>query len=193
MILAMTILFNTYLPLGTVASLYYGPYLTEVLRLDKAAISVLGGVHAVVMLAVLALLTPLIPRTRRVPAMLGGLLIQILALVLFIIIPRGRFGPAIATVGLFAAGLGFYRPFMDSTLAEVTEGRERPGFYALQNLMISTLCATTGFFSGFLYRRNPILIYLLSIGILLVCTAILLAYNRRERPGRSPAADIFDA
>lgn len=187
MILAVTILFNTYVPLGTFASLYYGPYLTEVLRLDKAGISLLGGIHAAVMLAILSLVTPAIAGGRRVRAMILGLVLQAVSLLLLIVIPRRHFGLAVATIALFAVGFGLFRPFLDSTLAEVTQGRARAGFYALQNLAVSLLCAAMGSVSGFLYHWNPISIYLVSIGILLVCTAILLSYSRRERLEQEPA------
>ncbi|MGE5551623.1 MAG: MFS transporter [Bacteroidota bacterium] len=183
MILVTTVLFNTYVPIGTFASLYYAPYLTEALRLEKSSISILGSVNSLVLFLVLALVTPKIAGHKHVGAMILGLTLQAFSLFLFIVVPRGNFYLAAACVALFAIGYGLYRPFMDSTLAEVTEGRERAGLYALQNVAVSVLSATMGFISGFLYHLNPILIYLVSIGILLACIMVLVSYSRKPAPG----------
>ena len=50
LILSIFVLFNLYLPIGTHNSLYFAPYMTEVLGIDKSAISILGGINATVML-----------------------------------------------------------------------------------------------------------------------------------------------
>ena len=192
LVLAATILFSTYVPIGTFSSLYYAPYLTEVLGLSKHVISILGSVSSVVLFLVLAVLAPRIPSGRRLWAMIAGLLIQITSLLLFIIIPRHSLAWALVCAAVFAVGYGLLRPFLDAMLAEVTEGRERAGFYALQNLAISFLSAGVGFISGFLYHRNPVLIYLLSMGILLACASLLIYYgkSRRNTAGRNETSPL---
>lgn len=174
MALALSILFNAYIPIGTFLSLYYAPFLTEVLKLDKSAISILGGLNALVMLFVFSFLTPRLSHEKRFFYMAVGLVFQILALIMFITIPTAKFWLAIISVVLFALGYGVVKPFNDSVLAEVTPGKERAGIYALHNTAVSISCASMGFASGYLYKSNPNLIYLISIGILLICIGFLV-------------------
>jgi MFS family permease len=178
MALGLSVLFNAYIPIGTFYSLYYAPYLTEVLALDKAAIAVMGGINAGVILAVYLLAVPRLSRANHHWVMATGVLVQILALILLITIPAGKFGIAIVAVGLFALGFGMTKPFIDAVLARVTQGRERAGIYAVYNTAVSIISAGMGFASGYLYRLNPAWIYRISIGILLVCTGFLFYLNR---------------
>lgn len=172
-VLALSILFNAYLPIGTYLSLYYAPYLTEALKLDKSAIAVLGGVNAAVMLFVFIFIAPRLPHAKRFSLMVSGLILQILALALFISIPSAHFGLTIFCVALFALGYGVVKPFNDAVLAEVSEGRERAGIYTIHNTAVSILSAGLGIASGYLYEIRPALIYLISIGILIGCIGFL--------------------
>ncbi|MCL6614212.1 MAG: MFS transporter [Firmicutes bacterium] len=176
-ILLASILFNLYLPIGTFASLYYAPFLTEYLRLDRSAISLLGTVNSLGILAALMMLVPAVPAKRRIEAMMLGLCLQGTALVSFFAIPKASLGWAGISVVLFASGYGLFRPFLDATLAEATEGKERAGLYALQHLAISVFSATLGSVSGFLYHLHPAALYLLSLSLLLACLALLGSYN----------------
>lgn len=173
MALTISILFNAYLPIGTFQSLYYAPYLTEVLNLDKSAISILGFVSAVVMLLVFSFLTPRLPHFKRFNSMALGIFLQITALIMFIIIPPARFGLTILCVFLFALGYGVTKPFMDSLLPEVSGGKERAGIYAIHNTAVSIFSAVLGFASGYLYEFNPNLIYIISISFLIICILFL--------------------
>lgn len=172
-VLALSVFFNAYLPIGTYLSLYYAPFLTEVLQLDKSAIAILGGVNAFVMLCILTLLAPRLPHNKRFTFMAIGLVIQILALGLFITIPPSHFSLAILCVALFATGFGIVKPFIDAVLAEVSEGKERAGIYTIHNTAVSILSAGMGVASGYLYEIKPALIYLISIGILVGCVRFL--------------------
>lgn len=172
--LTISVLFNAYLPIGTFQSLYYAPFLTEVLKLDKSAISLLGGVNALMMLLVFSFLTPRLSHEQRFPHMAAGLIFQILALIMFITIPPAKFGGAAIAVILFAIGFGVVKPFNDSLLAEVTQGKERAGIYALHNTAVSISSAGMGLASGHLYQSNPNLIYVISISILLISIGLLI-------------------
>ncbi len=180
--LTISVLFNAYIPIGTFQSLYYAPFLTEVLNLDKSAISILGGVSAAVMLLVFTFLTPRLPHLKRFNSMAIGMLFQIIALITFIIIPPGRFDLAVLCVFLFALGFGVAKPFIDSLLAEVSGGKERAGIYAIHNTAVSIFCAVLGFASGYLYEISPNLIYIISIGFLLICIGFLnwLGFFQRQ-------------
>lgn len=173
MALALSILFNAYIPIGTFSSLYYAPFLTEVLKLDKSAISILGGISAMAMLFVFAFLTPRLSHRKRFSHMAVGLVFQILALFMFITVPSAQFWPVIISVVLFALGYGVVKPFNDSVLAEVTAGKERAGIYAIHNTAVSISSAGMGVASGYLYKSNPDLIYVISIWILIVCIGFL--------------------
>lgn len=172
--LTISVLFNAYLPIGTFQSLYYAPFLTEVLKLDKSAISFLGGVNALMMLLVFSFLTPRLSHERRFSHMVTGLIFQILALIMFITIPPAQFVVTISAVILFAIGFGVVKPFNDSLLAEVTQGKERAGVYALHNTAVSIFSAGMGLVSGHLYHSNPNLIYVISISILLISIGLLI-------------------
>jgi MFS family permease len=179
--LGLSILFNAYIPIGTYSSLYYAPYLTEVLKLDKAAIAVMGGINAGVILGVYLLLVPRLAWLNQFMVMITGIAFQVSALILMITIPAGGFGITAVTVGLFALGFGIAKPFIDSVLAVMTQGKERAGIYAFHNTAVSLLSAGMGFTSGYLYRLNPAWIYRISIGVLLACTGLLFYLNRAER------------
>ncbi len=172
--LTISVLFNAYLPIGTFQSLYYAPFLTEVLKLDKSTISLLGGINALMMLLVFSFLTPRLSHERRFSHMAAGLIFQILALVLFITIPPAKFGVTIIAVILFAIGFGVVKPFNDSLLAEVTQGKERAGVYALHNTAVSISSAGMGLASGHLYQSDPNLIYVISISILFIGIGLLI-------------------
>lgn len=176
--LLFSILFNVYIPIGTYSSLYYGPYLTEVLKLDKAGIALLGGINAAVILIVIALVVPLLSRYNRFKLMFAGIGIQIGALLLMILIPPGSFALTAVVVVLFALGFGMAKPLVDSVLGTVTAGKERAGIYAFYNAGIAIVSTGLGFGSGYLYRQNPVAIYLLSIGILVCCIAGLTWLER---------------
>jgi MFS family permease len=176
----LTILFNTYIPIGTFSSLYFAPYLTEALKLDKSAISILGGVCSATMLAMFVFILPLISGGNRIRYMIAGIIIQICALGLLVAIPPGRFWLGIVVMVIFAVGFGIGKPFLDSLLAEVTTGRERTGIYAFQNTALSTMSALAGFTSGYLYKVHPALIYFFSIFILLACVGILIFLHSKQ-------------
>lgn len=181
MILMAVILFNSYIPIGTYNSLYFAPYLTEVLKLDKSAISILGGVNSLVIFLVLVLILPGIGRENRFQLMICGLLLQALSQIFFVIMPRGSFLYAAISLIIFAVGFGLTRPFLESVFAAVSEGRERAGIYAVSNMMISVTSAVLGFASGYLYSLRPELIYVLSFCLLMVCTGFLTFFSFRNR------------
>lgn len=182
----LTVLFNVYVPIGTFSSLYFAPYLTEVLKLDKSAISILGGVCSATMLAVFVLVLPRISGGNRLGYMITGIITQICALGLLIVIPPARFWLGIAVMVVLAVGFGIAKPFLDSLLAEVTTGKERTGIYALQNTALSAMSALSGFASGYLYEIRPELIYILSIVILLGCVGILKFLNSTQTVEQNP-------
>ncbi|HBF39022.1 MAG TPA: hypothetical protein DDW50_17105 [Firmicutes bacterium] len=191
-VLCCSILFNAYIPIGTYTSLYYAPFLTEVLRLDKSAIAVLGGVSAAVMFVIFVLIIPRCSHLNRYLWMAGGILLQILALALFITLPAGNFAAAFLAVAAFAIGYGLSKPFIDAVLAEVTSGTERAAIFAVHNTAVAVFSAIFGFLSGFLYSLSPALLYILSIGILAVCMGLLTWIGLVRRKGTMETTTIHD-
>jgi hypothetical protein len=106
--------------------------------------------------------------------MAGGVLLQIVSLMLFITLPADSFKIVSLRVAIFAIGYGLLKPFMDAVLAEATSGAERAAVFALHNTAVAFCSAVFGFLSGFLYSLKPVLLYMLSIGILAVCTGMLI-------------------
>jgi len=173
LILIVFILFAIYVPIGTFSSLYYAPYLNEVLGIGKPALAILGSVNSVVMLIVFVFIIPIISRFNLVLNMLVGTIVQAIALLMLIVIPKNSFSMVIICVAIFAIGYSLFRSFSDAILAEVSAGRERAGIYSLTNTVISLFSVLIGLSSGYLYAYNPRSIYILSIGILLLSAVFL--------------------
>lgn len=180
MVICIFVLFNIYIPLGTFNSLYFAPYLTEVLMLGKSTISILGGVYSAVMFAVFVFIIPRISRVNNKGIMIIGLMVQAISLFLIVIIPSKNLIITILCIALFAAGFGIFRPFIDTLLAEVTEGKERAGIYSIVNIITCLATALIGFVSGSIYVFNPRLLYAISVLILLVCAGMLVPLFKRE-------------
>jgi Na+/melibiose symporter-like transporter len=173
LILCIFVLFNIYMLIGTYSSLYFAPYLTEVLGLDKATISILGGVNSGIMLLIFLFVIPAISRFNHLKNMITGFLVMALATLLFTVIPLRSLSIAIINMIVFAIGFGISRPFIDAILANATKGTERAGLYSLNNTLISIFSAISGLVSGFLYRLNPRLLYYISFCILLICVSLI--------------------
>lgn len=182
MILCILLLFNIYLPIGTFSSLYFAPYMTEVLGIDKAAVSILGGVNSGMMLIIFVFVTPVISRFNKLKNMMIGLAIQAISLFLFTVLPAGNLLLTILCIAVFAVGFGIFRPFIDAILAEATEGNERAGIYSLLHTSICILNAIVGLVSGYLYVLNPRLLYFVSIGILLCCITLISLLSKKKTP-----------
>ncbi|HEX2946123.1 MAG TPA: MFS transporter [Clostridia bacterium] len=172
------ILFFVYVPLGTFNSLYFAPFMTEALKLGKSSISVLGGVYSGVMFFVFVFVIPAISKLSNTRNMQSGLLIQALSLLLLILVPTGSLLSVILCIGIYAVGFGIFRPFLDTMLAEVTEGNERAGIYSLINTVTCVATALLGFVSGSIYIFNPRYLYIISIVILLISVCLLGIYGR---------------
>ena len=106
--------------------------------------------------------------------MIIGLIIQVLSLLCYVTIPSGNLNIAILSIALFAVGFGIFKSFIDSLLAEVTEGDERAGIYSIVNTMTCIFTALIALISGNLYVLNPKLLYVGAIIILLICIVLLM-------------------
>lgn len=179
------VLFFIYIPLGTFNSLYFAPFMTEALSLGKSSISLLGGVYSGVMLFIFVFIVPMISKSDNTRNMQLGLLIQAASLLLLILIPGGNIITVILCIGTYAVGFGVFRPFLDTMLAEVTEGNERAGIYSLINTVTCVATALLGFVSGSIYVFNPRFLYVISIAILLASVVLLELYSRLSDPGNN--------
>ena len=175
------VLFFIYIPLGTVQSLYFAPYMMEFMNLDEFSISILGGVYSGVVLFALIFIIPVIARYNNARNIMYGLAIQAVSLFLLIMLPTGSLPATILCIGTYALGFGICRPFIDTMLAEATEGNERAGIYSLINTVACAATAVLGFASGSIYLLDPRFIYIVSIAILTVCI-VLLAVHLRVKP-----------
>lgn len=175
------ILFYIYIPLGTFNSLYFAPFMTEVLDMSKSSISILGGVYSGVMFLIFIFVIPRVSRMNHSKNMQFGIGIQAVSLAMLILIPAGSMIAAIMCIAIYAVGFGVLRPFIDSMLAEVTEGNERAGIYSMLNTITCIITALIGFVSGSIYLYNPRLIYVASI-IILVISIILLEVYYKLKP-----------
>ncbi len=186
-VVCLVVLYMVFIPVGSFSSLYFAPYLTETLALGKATISLLGGLYSATLLVVLIVVVPLISGGNRLGNMLVGLALQMAALVMFVVIPAGNFALVALAVAIYAVGFSVFKPFMDSILAEVTEGRSRASIYALNNTFISLVGSGVAVLSGYLFSLWPPAVWIASTVILASCAAILFSLRRAElAPAQGP-------
>jgi len=172
------VLFNLTLPLGAFNSMYFAPFMTEHLGIDKATVSVLGGVYAGVMLIVFLFINPSIPGRNMKAPILTGLFLQVIAMIGIPMIPKGMMALAILAVALYSFGYGIFMPFFSTMLADVSEGKSRAGVYSLINTATAVLSALIGLGSGFLYAAAPRFIFYITALLLgLSILSMLLLKN----------------
>jgi MFS family permease len=176
LILGIFVLFNIYLPIGTHNSLYFAPFMTEVLGIDKSLVSILGGINAAVMLLVFIFIIPFISRYNKHFNMIAGLSVQALALLLLVLLPEKRLLLTSVCIIIYAEGFGIFRPFIDAIFAEATEGEERAEIYSFYHTLTSVFSAFVGLSSGYLYVYNPRSLYIVSIAILALCVFLIRYY-----------------
>lgn len=182
--IVIQVLFNLTLPLGAFNSMYFAPFITEHLGIDKATVSVLGGVYAGVMLFVFLVINPATTKKRMPTSILSGLLIQAIALLGITIVPKGFLFFAILAVGLYSFGYGIFLPIFSTILADVSEGRDRAGIYALVNTITSVLSSLIGLGSGFLYAAAPRFIFYIStllLGLSIIAMLLFVAYEKKQK------------
>lgn len=186
---AIYILFFIYIPLGTYNSLYFAPFMTEVLGIGKSSISILGGVYSGMMFIIFVFVIPVISKINHTKNMQFGIGVQVAALITLILIPAGSLTAAIICIGVYAAGFGIFRPFVDSMLAEVSEGNDRASIYSMINTIMCIITALIGFVSGSIYLYNPRLIYVISIIILTINIVLLGVYHKLKQRNASESND----
>lgn len=89
-VLVIVVLFNAYQPIGAYSSLYFAPYLTDVVGLDTAVISVLGIVNSLFMLSVYLFAVPAMSHFNKLFSLTVGLSVQILSMFLRIFLACGQ-------------------------------------------------------------------------------------------------------
>ena len=181
LVICIFVLFNIYVTIAAHTSLYYVPYITEVLKIDASAASILGGINSVMMLIVNIFIIPVIIKYNTLKNMIWGLGFQALSLFLFVSIPTSNFFAACTSVIFSAIGYSIFKPFVDAVLAEYTDGNERSGIYSLSYTIISILTAVMGLVSGYIYDFNPRLLYIFSLFMLIACIVILIILCKRMK------------
>lgn len=175
------VLFNLTLPLGAFNSMYFAPFMTEQVGIDKALVSILGGVYAGVMLMIFLFITPSISRKHMPSSILLGLSLQAIALIGITAVPKGILFYAVLAVALYSFGYGIFMPFLSTLVADVSEGRGRAGIYSLVNTTTAVLSALIGLGSGFLYAAAPRFIYYLSALLLGLSFIAMLLFVANEK------------
>ncbi|MCX7771954.1 MAG: MFS transporter [Clostridia bacterium] len=186
-IVLLQILFNLTIPLGAFNSMFFAPFMTDHIGIDKATVSVLGAVYAGVMLFVFLVINPLISKKHVSGSIVLGLVLQALALVGVTLIPAGFMVFAILAVGLYAFGYGIFTPFNNALFADVSDGRERAGIYSLVNTVTSILSAVIGAVSGFIYAFEPRLIFFITVLFLALCVGAMVWYMAIEKKHQNEA------
>lgn len=174
------ILFNLTLPLGAFNSMYFAPFMTEQIGIDKAVVSILGGVYAGVMLVVFLFITPAISHKHMSSSIVTGLFLQAVALIGITAVPEGMMFFAILAVALYSFGYGIFMPFFSTLIADVSEGKERAGIYSLVNTVTAVLSALIGLGSGFLYAAAPRFIFYITALLLGLCVIGMFVFIANE-------------
>ena len=180
-IVTLQIFFNLTLSLGAYSSLYFAPFMTDHIGIDKASVSVLGGVYGGVMLFMLVVINPIISKKNVKSSMLSGLAIQGLALIAIPFIPNKALLFAIIAVGFYAMGYSSYMPFASALFADVSDGRERASIYSFVNTITSIVSALIGAVSGFIYAAQPRFIFYITVGIIAFCMVAFIKFISYEK------------
>lgn len=191
-ILIIQVLFNLTLPLGAFNSLYFAPFMTVELGIDKAAVSVLGGVYAGAMLFAFLVINPTVSKKHVTTSILTGLILQGLALTSIALMPGGALIYAILAVGVYAVGYGIFLPFLSAIVADVAVGREMAGIYSLVHTSVSVLSAVIGSVSGLLYAFEPRLIFFMTVFLLVLCIGSLLVFIASDKRHQHESCECSD-
>ena len=192
---AVAVLYNMTLPLSSRFSLYLNIYFTDVLGIDDASVSAVGGVLAAVMLASGLLLIPRLNRrigsVRDICRYLGaGFLVMIPFQLMMVFAPRHNLLYVCAGMALYAVGYSAVQTYIDLLIAEVTESHtaERGSIYASMNLLIAAGSMAVASVSGPLYQQQPSLLFWVCAVLLTLCLAGLAAVSLISR-GRVSRAE----
>ena len=194
--MAVQILFNLIIPLGAYNSMYFLPYMTDYLGIDKAAASILGGVYAGVMLFVFLFITPNTARKNIPASILTGLFLQTAAFFWITMLPHGMMIYAVLAVGIYSFGHGIFMPFFSTLLADISEGKERAGIYSLLNTVTAILSAIIGSVSGFIYAADPRYVFYLTAFITALCfigMIMFIVYDKKQASAENdtkPLAEV---
>ena len=172
----VVVLYNMTFPLSSRTSLYLNVYMTDVLGIDSASVSVVGGVMAAVMLLCGLMLVPYINRyvhgMRQIVSMLGvGFLIQMPFQLMMIFAPHKSRVFACMAIAVYAVGWSCVQTYLDVLMAQSTKDLhlERGNVYATMNLLISAASMAMAFLSGFLYQMKPTLLFWTCVVLLGLC------------------------
>ncbi len=177
--MCLFILFQIYTAIGSYSSLYFAPYLTDSLKMDKSLVSVLGAVFAGVTLMVSVFINPkLLQRFSNTRLMMVGFSLDFVAILLLICAPNRSMSMVILHIIFYAAGAAILMPHLSSLIANVTQEDERTGVYTLLNIISSVLSSLVGVISGYIFEYHQVLIYVLSLVILVFCLSLVAGFNR---------------
>lgn len=184
-VVLVQILFNLTLPLGAFNSMYFAPFMTEQLGVDKAAVSALGAVYSGILLFVFLVINPTVPKKHVSSSIFAGLVLQGSALLGISLMPAKGILYAIFPVALYAFGYGIFLPFFNALFADASVGREMAGIYSFTLTLTSTLGAIIGAVSGFIYAAEPRLIFFITVLLLSLCALTMLAFKINENKHQS--------
>jgi MFS family permease len=178
--MAFGLLFQTMMIVASFTTVcrYFVPYLTEALGFDIARVSVVGIFSSVSMLVVFVFVTPKLLKNDHRMVMLYAILSLIAATAILLMMPANTFWLLIVGIVLYSIGYQVLFPFVQSMLADATEGNERAGIYSLQSILVGTSTAVAGIVAGSLYTVNPKLLFGASL-VILILMMILVAILRK--------------
>lgn len=177
LIVLVTILFNLSLPLGTYSSIFFAPFMTDHAGIDKAMVSTLSGVFSVVMLFSFLMINPRLGKFGGTGSILTGLAMQAVSILMMAFTQGGSLVYAGIWLGFYALGYGIFRPYMDTALADVTEGKARAGIYSFINTATSVFGAVFGLTSGYIYAANPRMLFYITAGITVLCILGMMRFK----------------
>lgn len=184
----LNVIYNAMYPLSTHFSLYLNVYLTDVIGIDPAAVSLVGGCNSIGLLLTCLLVIPVINHFIRTRVGMGGALvagffIQIPYMFLMIFLPHGSLTLACVAALIYSSGYAMCKTFLDSLVASVTEeeAKNRGKIYAVMNVMISAVSTLMSSLSGLIYALRPSSIFFLSAVMLTVNLFILAGFIIRQR------------
>jgi MFS family permease len=181
LVVLANILFYVYLIIGTNQSVYFAPYLVEVLGMSVYQSSILGSIYSIGMLISMTVIIPKISPIKIHRGNVVASFITILGLVFLVIIPSGSFVMSIISIFILSIGYGMIRPMIDTALAVSTEGDSRSGIYSIINAVSSIAGMVAAIAISFLYAWFKKSIFYISIVILFFLAVLFHNAFKNER------------
>ena len=174
----------------TIRNTFLSVLVTERLGFAAGAMAVFHTLNAVVMLAILLLVTPALSRvTRRWPIALG-LWFHVAATAILLLAPPSRNYALLVMSAVFVAlGTSVATPRIDTLVANTIVNEDRSVVNAILAVILLVISTPFGYIGGILSEIDARTPFLLTLAIFAACLILLRVANNMEKKAGRTAAD----